>query len=158
PSEHVVIDDSQVPNSIEIPELADDEFMAQDIVIEDETIDEDLLISEEMESALDVESTYDKSIIAREMGLDIESFNELFEDYINEAKGLCDSMIESNNKENLTACKSAAVKLRGMSENMRIHDFDDELKAIINSSDNTTLSTLIENIVSKLNLISNQRG
>lgn len=158
PSKHVVIDDSQVPNSIEIPELADDEFMAQDIVIEDETIDEDLLISEEMESALDVESTYDKSIIAREMGLDIESFNELFEDYINEAKGLCDSMIESNNKENLTACKSAAVKLRGMSENMRIHDFDDELKAIINSSDNTTLSTLIENIVSKLNLISNQRG
>lgn len=164
PAPSLVIDDSQVPDSIEIPELADDDFLAQDV-----TTDDDDIINEELstlqeaedafeESALGAKSSYNKNQIANEMGLGIESFNELFEDYINEAKVLCDSMIESANKENSDACKAAAVKLRGMNENMRIHDFDDELKGIISSTDSTTLSTLVEKIVSKLNLISNQRG
>ncbi len=170
-----IIDDSQVPDSIEVPELADDEFLNQASETKEESIEElptleessdtfedfaQDAINEEasQENVPDVAFTYDKKQVAHEMGLNIESFNELFDDYVNEAKDLSSSMLEYIEKGNSEVCKSVAVKLRGMSENMRIHDFDDELKAIIGSSDNLNNKNLIEKIISKLNLISNYRG
>lgn len=170
------IDDSQVPDSIEIPELADDEFLKQTAEGKEESTNEELPVLEDNsdtfedfaqdvpdedsseESKHDMAFTYDKNQIAHEMGLNIDSFNELFDDYVNEAKELSNSMLESIEKDNAGACKSIAVKLRGMSENMRIHDFDDELKAIIGSTDNLDTKVLAEKIISKLNLISNYRG
>lgn len=157
-------EDSLVPDSIELPELADDEFLNnhlatdEDISIEDEIIDEELRAFEENYNTPEILFKYDKNKIAHEMGLSIQNFNELFEDYINEAKSLCDSMLESLQKENRDACKNAAVKLSGMNENMRIHDFDDELKAIISHSDDTDFKALVQKIVSKLNIISNHIG
>jgi len=172
----VQISDSQVPDAIEIPELADDEFLNQSVEKKEEiseeelpTLDDssdtfedlaqDIAMEEPLEeSAPDIAFTYDRKRIAHEMGLNIDSFNELFDDYTSEAKDLCSSMLESIEKGNLGACKATAVKLRGMSENMRIHDFDDELKAIIGSSEDTDVKDLAEKIISKLNLISNNRG
>ncbi|MBE0514293.1 Hpt domain-containing protein [Sulfurimonas sp.] len=177
PAPSITIDDSEVPDSIEIPELADDEFLNQTAMAKEEIVDEELPELEEQidtfedfaqdaaaeeffqeESAPDIAFTYDKKQIAHEMGLGIDSFNELFNDYIHEAKDISNSMLEFTEKDNIEACKGIAVKLRGMSENMRIHDFDDELKAIINSSDNLSIKNLVEKIISKLNLISNYRG
>ncbi|TKI71221.1 Hpt domain-containing protein [Sulfurimonas crateris] len=170
------IEDSQVPDSIEVPELADDEFLNQASEIKEQSIEKLPSIIEEnietfedfaqdainkeasQEKTPDVAFTYDKKQIAHEMGLNIESFNELFDDYVNEAKELSSSMLDYVEKDNLGACKATAVKLRGMSENMRIHDFDDELKAIISSSDDLDSKNLVEKIISKLNLISNYRG
>lgn len=169
------IDDSEVPESIDIPELADDDFLKQAPETKDESIEELPAIEESVsafedfaqdsaadepqkESTPDVAFTYDKKKIAHEMGLNIDSFNELFDDYVNEAKELSSSMLEYIEKDNLGACKATAVKLRGMSENMRIHDFDDELKAIIGASDDLDTKDLVEKIISKLNLISNYRG
>ena len=169
------IDDSEVPESIDIPELADDDFLKQAPEIKDESIEELPAIEESVsafedfaqdaaadepqkDSTPDVAFTYDKKKIAHEMGLNIDSFNELFDDYVNEAKELSSSMLEYIGKDNLDACKATAVKLRGMSENMRIHDFDDELKAIIGASDDLDTKDLVEKIISKLNLISNYRG
>ena len=170
------ISDSEVPDSIEIPELADDEFLNQTVENKEETtvqelptLDEnsetfedfaqDVAIEEpQKESAQDISFTYDKKRVAHEMGLNIDSFNELFDDYVNEAKDLSNSMLESIKKDDSSACRATAVKLRGMSENMRIHDFDDELKSIIGSSDNTDTQNLVEKIISKLNIISDYRG
>ncbi len=170
------IEDSQVPDSIEIPELADDEFLNQTVEEKEEITNEELPTLEDNsdtfedfaqdeaietpleESTPDTAFTYDKKRIAHEMGLNIDSFSELFDDYISEAKDLSSSMIESIEKNNPEACKAAAVKLRGMSENMRIHDFDDELKTIISSPDSMDAKNLAEKIISKLNLISNYRG
>ncbi|MCK4973831.1 MAG: hypothetical protein KAR81_01140, partial [Sulfurimonas sp.] len=102
------------------------------------------------------ETSYNKEQIADDIGLDIDSFNELFEDYINESKKLTTSITNSIKDGNLNECKSIAIKLKGMSDNMRIHKFDSELDAIINSGDIGELNDLIDGIISKLNQISDQ--
>jgi hypothetical protein len=166
----VEIADSDVPSSIDIPELADDEFLKQDAIAkkyEDEIESEDLLLlSNSVESAHDdikenVEDSvlhYDKKKIAHDIGLDLGSFNELFEDYLNETKELVNTMGASVEKSDLYGCRSAAIKLKGMSENMRIHDFDSSLEAIINSSDMSGVEGFVKSVTSKLNLISKAEG
>ncbi|MBW6487771.1 Hpt domain-containing protein [Sulfurimonas sp.] len=164
------IDDSDVPASIDIPELADDDFLKHDAIAkkyEDEAESEELLLlSDSIESAQDeikeeVENSvlhYDKKKIAHDIGLDLGSFNELFEDYLNETKELAKSMNTSVEKNDLYGCRSAAIKLKGMSENMRIHDFDSSLEAIINSSDMSGVEDFVRSVTSKLNLISKAEG
>jgi len=159
------VDDSQVPDSIDILELEDDEFLKPEIDVQEAEIDdEDLSILDNpidmtqesiQEEALDIAIIYDKELVASDIGLDIDSFNELFEDYLEEAKELSNSIISSIEKDDLNACKSAAIKLKGMSENMRIHKLDDDLEAIINSTDSTTLKGFIDDIISKLEILSN---
>jgi len=159
------VDDSQVPDSIDVLELEDDEFLKPEITMQESEIsDEDLSILDNpidmtqesiQEEALDIAIIYDKELIANDIGLDIDSFNELFKDYLNEAKELSDSMISSIEKDDLNACKSAAIKLKGMSENMRVHKLDEDLEAIINSTDSTTLKGFIDDIISKLTILSN---
>ncbi|MDD5400787.1 MAG: Hpt domain-containing protein [Sulfurimonas sp.] len=162
------IDDSEVPDSIEIPELADDEFLKPKITINEIDVnDEDLSVLDN--SADDIEESaqeivqekipdlvmnYNKKQIAHDIGLDIDSFNELFEDYLIEAKDLSKSMSIAVEKNDLKECKDIAIKLKGMSENMRIHDFDNALEAIINSTDAASAESFVKNITLKLNLIS----
>ena len=159
------IDDSEVPDAIKIAELEDDEFLKSEInVVENKIDDEDLSILDDniakipekeiQKEVLDIAVLYDKELIANDIGLDMESFNELFEDYITESKELTDAMSNSIKNNNLNGCKSAAIKLKGMSDNMRIHKFDDDLDAIIKSTDTSGLNNRINNIVSKLCQIS----
>ncbi|MEK6659108.1 MAG: Hpt domain-containing protein, partial [Campylobacterota bacterium] len=160
------IDDSEVPDSIDIPELADDEFLKPKItIIETDVMDEDLSVLDNpieeniieeiaQEKAPDIALYYNKKQIAHDIGLDIDSFNELFEDYLNEAKDLSKSMDGTIEKNDLKGCKDAAIKLKGMSENMRIHDFDNALEAIINSTNVADADSFVKNITLKLNLIS----
>lgn len=162
------IDDSEVPDSIDIPELADDEFLKPKITINETDVrDEDLSVLDNpiddieeniqestQEKAPDIVLYYNKKQIAHDIGLDIDSFNELFEDYLNEAKDFSKSMEGAIEKNDLKACKDAAIKLKGMSENMRIHDFDNALEAIINSTNTADADSFVKNITLKLNLIS----
>jgi hypothetical protein len=67
-------------------------------------------------------------------------------------------MNNSIEKNDLLACKNAAIKLKGMSENMRIHDFDNSLEAIINSADSVSAKNFVKSIASKLELISKKEG
>lgn len=166
----IEIDDSQVPDSIDMPELADDEFLKQKPIVEideDMMIDEDLPLLSESESVLqdkvneEIQESvlhYDKKKIAHDIGLDIDSFNELFEDYLSETKELTESMSSSIEKNDLYACKNTAIKLKGMSENMRIHDFDSSLEAIINSADANSAKPFVKSVLSKIDLISKTEG
>jgi hypothetical protein len=162
----VEISDSDVPDSIDIPELADDEFLKQKptVTMQEELINnEDLSTLNEVENAVQEEISeaslsYDKKKIAHDIGLDMDSFNELFEDYLNETKVMSISMNNSIEKNDLLACKNAAIKLKGMSENMRIHDFDNSLEAIINSADSVSAKSFVKSIASKLELISKKEG
>ncbi len=162
----VEISDSDVPDSIDIPELADDEFLKQKPIA---TIQEDMISDGELstlnefesiaqEEILETSLSYDKKKIAHDIGLDMDSFNELFEDYLNETKVLSIAMSNSVEKNDLLACKNAAIKLKGMSENMRIHDFDDSLEAIINSKDSDGAKSFVKSVASKLDLISKKEG
>ena len=157
-----VIVDADVPNIIAVPELADDDFLKTDAA-DEEIEDEDLSILDELynedettteKDVLDIALNYDRQRIAEDIGLDIDSFNELFEEYLNESHELSNTIINSVENNNLEACKSSAIKLKGMSDNMRIHKFDDELDSIINSTDITNVKGFLDSVTSKLDSIS----
>ena len=89
---------------------------------------------------------YSKELIASEIGLDQESFNEIFDDYITDSQSLITSMRDAVSTNNFTQCKKEAIKLKGMSDNMRVNVFKDELANIIDSSDKDTLTESINKI------------
>lgn len=154
------ISDADVPDTIELPELADDDFFSSskpshNTYSEDLFAPEEPLVKEESPKAV---LHYDKKKIAHEIGLDVESFNELFEDYLAEANEIVKEMDKAMQKGNLSGCKGAAIKLKGMSENMRIHEFDTSLEGIINTTDNAQIRDFVEQIITTLTLISKTEG
>jgi len=161
--EEVQILDEDVPDNISVAELADDDFLATDISHEE--VDEDLSILDTVEDnnvevsqkdAPDIALEYDKELIANDIGLDMNSFNELFDDYIKESKELIQTIAQSADNNDLTICKNLASKVKGMSENMRIHKLDSDLDDIINTTDTDKIKTSVEDLTSKLTEISTQ--
>lgn len=156
------ISDADVPDTIEVPQLADDDFfkptptphVAEDLSAELFLNEESL---PEQESPL-VLLHYDKKKIAHDIGLDLESFNELFEDYLAEAKEITQNMNSAMQNSDLATCKSFAIKLKGMSENMRIHEFDASLESIINATQNAQIKDFVAQTISILALISKTEG
>jgi ribosomal protein L24 len=173
------IDDNDVPNAIQMPELADDDF--KPTTIEDEPLDLldidfdtvdvdelslevseitqlpdtlDTLDNEEALELLDMddddikpvtllqtqektgtEIVYKREVAANEIGLDIESFNELFDDFIDEAKIKSQQISAAIHAENVDLWKLKATKLKGMCENMRVIDLANELDVLSQCSD-----------------------
>ncbi len=154
-SDPIEVDDSAVPEKIEIAELADDTFkedeftLASDVELELEDITEDIQEEVIENNAPPVES-YDKEQVANDIGLDIESFNELFKDYLAEAKELTESLSTAINTQEFSTCKSEALKLKGMSDNMRISSFSEALETLINSSDTQELRDTLDSIKTAL--------
>jgi len=216
----VEIDDADVPQKIEMPELADDTFLdseSESIEVVDETPDEEFKIEIDIEDEDEVkiaenttddftiadhdfkididtedevqlaenidieintddatntpedldtleltvdntdapehereeekiEINYSKEAVANEIGLDLESFNELFEDYIQEVKELLASIKESMVTNNTQAIRAEAIKLKGMSDNMRVEAFSYDIGTLLNSHDGEDLRSAIENI------------
>jgi len=152
----IKISDSHVPDFIELPELADDEFLKQPIELDkSEIYDEDLLF---LDDKIDAQELYDKRRAAHEIGLDMESFNVLFEDYMIESRELANLITKSIQESDLAKSKNAAIKLKGMSENMRVHNFDNDLEMIINADNTTNLYIVGENIILMLDALSNIKG
>ena len=170
-SEPLSVDDSQVPEKIEIAELADDDFVHTSD--EEETsneleeledasfmedvepleMNEDVLLQEPQEQNK-YQSSYDKSVVANEIGLTKESFNELFNDYLQDSKELVDDLENALAAQDASQYKKAAMKLKGMSDNMRIHDFTQELETLVATDDTQSAKNSIEAIKAKLNSLS----
>ncbi len=167
------IKDSDVPQKIEMPELADDDFLNEEpdeidellsineeSTAKDTTEDEiairldefdtqEKVIQEETavkESVALPEINYSKELVAGEIGLDQESFNEIFDDYIIDSKSSINSMRDAILTNNFNACKKEAIKLKGMSDNMRVDAFKNELVNLIDSSDRDKLIESINKI------------
>lgn len=168
----LIIKDSEVPQKIEMPELADDEFLnditedavSEDIDMEDLfsidiedkdeekrssdnkeslNIDDGFKLEEEFEITVVKEPLkidYSKEIIASEIGLDQESFNEIFDDYIIDSQASIKTINEAILEDDYNKCKKEALKLKGMSDNMRMNAFNDQLNTLINSSDKNELT------------------
>ena len=92
------------------------------------------------------QSSYSRVSAANDIGLDQETFNELFDDYINESKTIIQDIKEATNNGDYVTSSHEAMKLRGMGDNMRITSFNEELKTIINSSDNEVIQEAISKI------------
>jgi HPt (histidine-containing phosphotransfer) domain-containing protein len=164
--EDVAIKDSDVPESIEILELEDDEFLKPSVTVQPSSVsDEDLALlgmdidfaDEDKKEFIDETLSYDAAKVAHEIGLDIDSFNEILDHYIEESKELCKSIEAHAKKGDFKICANLATKLRGMSENMRIHSFDNEIITIIGSQNTQEIQDSVIRIVSTLNQIS-KRG
>jgi HPt (histidine-containing phosphotransfer) domain-containing protein len=147
------ISDDDVPDSISVAELADDDFLANDVVVEDK-LEENLDTAQE--DTKDTSTTYDKQQVANDIGLDLESFNELFEDYLKESKEIVETINNSAQNDDLTICKNLTNKLKGMSENMRVESLNADLDNILASSDVEAVKASVQNLLSKLSHLSTQ--
>lgn len=152
----VGIKDSELPQKIEMPELADDDFLNDDIREEvdiddllsvEQTIEDDDVIAinfdgiEEpsTQEAEIIEVEYSKELIANEIGLDQEIFNEIFEDYIQDSQSCVNTIRNAVTEDDLTRGKKEALKLKGMSDNMRVNAFKEELESLTNSTNKDVL-------------------
>ena len=123
--------------------------LASDVELEPDDISEDTQ-EETLEDKTPLKESYDKAQVANDIGLDIESFNELFEDYLEEAKELIEALSIAINTQELSTCKNEALKLKGMSDNMRIGSFSEALETLINSSDIQELQDALDSIKTAL--------
>lgn len=157
-------------SEIKTPKLLDDDFLAINSTFDEtpkeiktDESNEDLITisleeNEHNQAILDDSSLkYNKAQTAKEIGIDEQSFEILFNDFIVESNKACseiNSAIEQN--ENII-WKEAAIKLKGMSDNMRINDFTAEIESIIHTQDPNRAKKAIDFISSKLEQISGKK-
>lgn len=163
-----IIDDNDVPNKIEMPELADDEFLApqsEDKIDIDDSIDIESISDEEIISLenksiemddielldnyeIEEDQTFDTTLveeseiieynkkkIADEIGISLESFLTLFDEYINEAKEFSSNISQAIKKDDYSQWRNKALGLKSMNESMRVESFTDELIQLIQTKD-----------------------
>jgi len=137
--------------------LTNKDFIGEKTKIEPEEIEivkSETILPKENESKTE-EITYNKQSVANEIGIDIESFNELFEDYLNDSIDLCSTVHEAISANNSEEWKLAAVRLKGMSENMRVQDFTQEIELLIETTEQDVANSAINQITSVISKISN---
>lgn len=133
--------DSLEIESNDIPDI--DDFDSLDLE-QDKLLEEQNDISEIEEDKL--VPLYDKTKIAGEIGLDEQSFNELFQDYQNETKDLISVIKVSIDTDSSANWKYAAIQLKGMSDNMRINNFTSELTTLISTNDKDDAQNALKKI------------
>ena len=144
--EIAAIEDEDVPQRIEMPELADDDFLE---------ISTDTVADETIPEASDEEEIhFSKTQAAQAIGIDEESFNELFDDFINESHTIFQKIENAIAEDDLQTCRNEALKFKGMSDNMRFNEFTGELETLIHSSDKDEIMQAAEKIDASLNKIS----
>jgi hypothetical protein len=128
-----VLDTFEDETTLELLEIAQNK--------EEEDIKPVTLLQTQEKTSSDI--VYQRESIANEIGLDIESFNEHFDDFIEEAKTKSLQIRDAITAENVDLWKLKATKFKGMCENMRVIDLADELDVLIQSSDaNAALNSI----------------
>jgi len=159
--EPLQIADEEVPEQIEIAELADDDFYQQDLLQEDS--DEEISLVElndeepfKQNSNETVSNTtgYSKKEVAAQIGLSLEDFNELFADFEQESQTIFQKMKQAAQDKDFETVQREALKLKGMSDNMRLETFTDQLSKIINEKDTQTIIKSIDLLQEQLIQIS----
>ncbi|PHQ56896.1 MAG: Hpt domain-containing protein [Sulfurimonas sp.] len=135
-----------------------DELYSDPIAIPEESLE--LLdirteIKDEVSTIKETKNVYSKELTANEIGIDSESFNELFSDYIKEASELNKSIQSAIENDDLQSCKNSALKLKGMSDNMRLTTFSTDLESIIHASNTQDIQNNLNNIVTAIAELSN---
>ncbi len=120
-------------NTIEAPDFIEDEPIKEELLQEIELVQEapktdESIAEDNIEDIIQVK--YDKRKVAQEIGIDIESFNELFKDYIFETKMIKEAIEEAIDINDASKWNAAATKLKGMSEHMRVDLFKEELNVL----------------------------
>ena len=105
----------------------------------------------EKEENLQLETTtgiYDKEKAMKEMELTPEVFDEFFSDYLTDATELCNIIKDAVSVNNAQMWSSEVVKLKGMSEHMRIELFTNELDILSLTQEQSVALKAINTIIS----------
>jgi len=152
----------------EILDIKEDELSIEEDILEEPEIkldfnEEELLEVDDMQPEIpkidDIQQDslvidYDKNSVANKLGLDIESFNELFDDYVNESKVTLNNIADAIEQDNLSLWKRQASRLKGMSNNMRIDALSSELDILANTDDINTAKEALDKLQISLEKIS----
>jgi len=126
------LQDKDVPQKIDLPELADDDFLdlpETDLVLKIEDEPSVTLQEEEEKSQEEPAITFSKSAVAQEIGIDEASFNELFEDFIQESTSSLQNIKTALASDDLQRCHNEALKMKGMSDNIVSNDKNEIMQA-----------------------------
>lgn len=77
------------------------------------------------------DSTYDKNEAAKAIGLDTQSFNELFNDFLNEANAQIAKISHDIQDQDTESLHSHVKNFKSMSENMRFHSLTTQLEMLL---------------------------
>jgi len=168
------IEDEDVPQKIDLPELVDDDFLATDIEPQEMVLDliddngeikeDDLEIELVQEKIIEPDIKpivereplvvdYPKEHIANEIGLDMETFSELLEDYTTDSKSLISSIKEALYRDDLVQCKKDILVLKGMSDSMHVKVISGDIECLMNSSDKNEMTKAIftiDNVIEQI--------
>ena len=147
--EETPVEDVQVPEKIEIPELDDNLNLATDIEVE-ETIE----MQEPIDTKEVIEVSYSKELSANAIGLDMETYEELFVDYIKDSCNVSSHIHQALAENNFDKCSKEACILKGMSDSMQMKEFNSELECLISSSDKNEMTDAIQRIDNVIEQIS----
>ena len=73
-------------------------------------------------------------------------FEELFTDYLEDAKSILGKLIDAVDSNETEKLKAEAIKLKGMSDNMRVLDLKSDIDTLINMDDNEMAKKAVKNI------------
>jgi len=136
-----------IDKKIEITELSDDIFSQKvDNKIEEEEPEQ---VSET------IEIMYDKENVAKELGISLKNFEELFYDFVVEAKILSNAINDAILEDNQDYWIIEAIKFKGISKNMLLNDCVKELDKIIQTKDKNIAQESINKIDLAIKNISN---
>ena len=133
----------------------DTEETQEDIIAETLTVKEEITNSEdefildfkdENSEVVSSDSGYDKVQVAQEIGIDIDTFNDLFHDYIIDAQEILDNMEQLVKSNDLIHLKKYIVKLQGMNRNMRIENLSTDLQTLIDTPNQDVAAEAISKI------------
>ena len=146
----------------------DDDEVKENIVFQDEVpvpdtpkmieMPEFEKFQEEIEIRKNIEIHYDRAKVAREIGIDVENFDELLVDFVNEAKGYISEIKKAMTESDYEASKNSCIKLKRMCVTMRIDSFDEELNSILTTENLSTVTQSLSSIDTKLHLISSMEA
>lgn len=161
-------DGNAIPMKIDIPELQDEETeplievsSSEEFSKDEQSLKIEIPEKEKVEPLVvkplvkELVVRYNKKFAANEIGLDNDSFNELFDDYISESKALADAIhtaIESNNS---ILIRANVIKLKGMCDNMRVDDLNPDLEIIMNAENIEVAKEALQQIDLLISKISN---
>jgi len=101
-----------------------------------------------------VNVSYSKTVAASEIGLDSETFNELFDDYLQEAFLILEEIKEALALDDAQLSRKKALLLKSMSESMYIKDLTSDLDVIIKMSDKNSALAALRNLEAMIKQIS----
>jgi len=154
----LTLDDEDVPAKIEMPELADDDFLEMETTNLTTETEPEIESEQQIEAATQDETPQEINFsitqAAKEIGIDENSYHELFNDYIVEGKSILKNIETAAANQDFKTIKNETLKFKGMSDNMRVNEFKDELETLMQTTEEDAITHATEKIDTILQKIS----